>query len=560
MKSLSEEEKIKQGIWPTKELCEDFIAGKYTMSGITKEFGISKSSFYRAMRYFGLNTVKSEGIKLPDISKEELIQYYITENHTEKECIEHFNLKSRSGFYELLRKYDIKKDLEQIVAKSKEKQREKNGGFLNMEMASFQDKCKQGVRDKYGVDNVFQSEEMKEKIKSTFKERYGVEHYSQTEEYKEKFKNTSLERFGTEHPFQNEEVKDKIKETMIDKYGAATKSFSELDPYTQHVLQSKENFEEFLKEHPNLSTKQLSEILKCSTSCVLIHIKQDGLEDLVDLKLQYSNDEKEVLSFLKEQGIKCIPNYRGAFPKTNAEIDIWCPDYKIGIEFNGDYWHSDVIKRNTYHQEKSIAAQEVGIRLIHIYEYEWRDLTLREKIKAMLLIAFGKIEHKIYARKCEIRQISNAEARALNEKVHLQGHRNAQVTYGLFYNNELVQLMSFSKTKYNRNLKTDNSWEIIRGCPGSNNTVVGGVSKLFSRFVKDYNPDMVFSYCDFNKFDGKSYEAIGMRFIGYTVPDLTYIKNGIGYKRRPMDGGKLRKSADFRVYGAGSKKYIWTRN
>ena len=64
--------------------------------------------------------------------------------------------------------------------------------------------------------------------------------------------------------------------------------------------------------------------------------------------------------------------------------------------------------------------------------------------------------------------------------------------------------MSFSKTKYNRNLG-ENEWEIIRGCPGSNNIVVGGVSKLFKHFIEDYKPNKVFSYCDFNKFDGKSY-------------------------------------------------------
>ena len=99
------------------------------------------------------------------------------------------------------------------------------------------------------------------------------------------------------------------------------------------------------------------------------------------------------------------------------------------------------------------------------------------------------------------------------------------MTYGLFQKGELVQLMSFSKTKWNRNLKGDNDWEIIRGCPGSNNIVVGGVSKLFKHFIREHDPDSVFSYCDFNKFDGKGYEAIGMRFIGYTGPDKYLLLN-----------------------------------
>ena len=94
--------------------------------------------------------------------------------------------------------------------------------------------------------------------------------------------------------------------------------------------------------------------------------------------------------------------------------------------------------------------------------------------------------------------------------------------------------MSFSKTRYNKNLKNDSDWEIIRGCPGSNNIVIGGVSKLFTHFIRDYKPDKIFSYCDFNKFNGKSYEAIGMKFIGYTGPDMKWLlKSGEVVTRKP---------------------------
>lgn len=95
--------------------------------------------------------------------------------------------------------------------------------------------------------------------------------------------------------------------------------------------------------------------------------------------------------------------------------------------------------------------------MIHIYEYEWNIPEQQEKIKLMLNIALGRATTKIYARKCEVRQISNAEAKVLNDAVHLQGHRDAQVTYGLFYDGKLAQLMSFSHTHYNRNLKEPDS-------------------------------------------------------------------------------------------------------
>ena len=177
----------------------------------------------------------------------------------------------------------------------------------------------------------------------------------------------------------------------------------------------------------------------------------------------------------------------------------------------------------------------------------------------MLKIALNKADTRIYARQCEIKQISNAEAKQLNNLVHLQGHRPAQVTYGLFYKNELVQLMSFSKTKYNKNLVGQNDWEIIRGCPGSNNIVVGGVSKLFKHFVQDYQPDHIFSYCDFNKFDGNSYEKLGMEFIGYTGPNMWWwLKNSEVVNRNPNKHKFYKENSVAQIFGAGSKKYLWT--
>ena len=274
---------------------------------------------------------------------------------------------------------------------------------------------------------------------------------------------------------------------------------------------------------------------------------------MIDLKDYSSQSEHELVEFIGKD--LCLTRDRTVI--SPYEIDIYVPSKKIGIEFNGSYWHSSIYKDKNYHFNKSKIAEKNGIRLIHIYEYEWNDPVQRKKIELMLNIALGRVNNKIYARQCDVRKISNQEAKSLNEQVHLQGHRNAQVTYGLFYKNELVQLMSFSKTKYNKNLTDDDSWEIIRGCPGSNNIVVGGVSKLFTHFIREYSPTKVFSYCDFNKFDGKSYEALGMKFIGYTGPDMKWLMpNGAVVNRAPNKHAEYKNNARAQIFGAGSKKYL----
>lgn len=272
--------------------------------------------------------------------------------------------------------------------------------------------------------------------------------------------------------------------------------------------------------------------------------------------------EQNVIGFLKSiYDGRIITNCKSILRDDDGnyyEMDAYLPEKKIGIEVNGTYWHSNLcIANKNYHLNKAKMAEKNGIRLIQIYQHEWEDETKCKVIKSMLSIAVGKYENKIYARQCEIREISNAEAKIFNESNHLQGHRNAQITYGLFHEGNLVQLMSFSKTKYNRNLKNDSCWEIIRGCPGSNNIVVGGVSKLLRHFIKNNRPEEIFSYCDFNKFDGKGYEASGMKFIGYTGPNKWWVlKDRSVVNRQPSKYAELKENSFACIYGAGSKKYI----
>ena len=177
----------------------------------------------------------------------------------------------------------------------------------------------------------------------------------------------------------------------------------------------------------------------------------------------------------------------------------------------------------------------------------------KNKLKCFLatLLSHNTVK-KVYARNCTIKQISNKEASVLNNSNHFQNHRDARLTYSLFYKNELIQLMSFSKHK-------KYEWEIIRSCSKANYLIVGGVSRLFTQFIRDNNPNQIFSYCDYNKFTGISYEKLGMKFVGNTVPDMKYIIGGQVVNRQPSNYQELKNKFDARIYGAGSKKYLWER-
>ena len=422
---------------------------------------------------------------------------------------------------------------------------EKYGSSYNLK------KVKENLKLKYGeeYEHYSQLPEIKEKIKQTCLERYGATSFFSSDEGKEKIKKSHIERYGKWNNNKNKAlntIRSKIKETGISK-----KSQESLSEEFKKYLYNEELSKDFLFNN-KMTFYELKEYFNCQSMMPIVNwIKRNNLRYLIKQEFG-SRYEKELFSILKE--FHFVRNKRIL---DGLEIDLYSKELNIGIEFNGTYWHSDIFKDKNYHFNKSKLAEEKGIRLIHIYEYEWLDEQKKEKIISMLNIALNNVKTKIYARNCSIKEITNKEAKEFNNRNHLQGHRNAQITYGLFYNNELVQLMSFSKTKYNRNLKDDNSWEIIRGCPASNNIVVGGVSKLFKHFVKENKPNKVFSYCDFNKFDGNGYEKLGMKFIGYTGPDKMWIIDGKVIKRQPKKYKDLKEKSEAILYGSGSKKYLW---
>lgn len=464
------------------------------------------------------------------------------------------------------------KTTEQCTAAKKAGMLKKYGVDHVSKLPGYGERCKETYKQRTGYDHPAHNPEVQAKKKATNLERYGCENPNQNEEVKAKSKATSRERYGCDHALQNKEMYQKWcdnyeaktgyrnpsqnpdvqktrTQTFIDTFGVSNPALANYTPEQLKIIESPESMRSFIIDSGCDTIKGLTEYLNISESTVLRYIHSYNLEDVI--RYVASSGEEELREWVRSMGIVVERTRMVLAPK---EIDIYCQDYNIGIEFNGNYWHSNAKHARNYHLNKSKLAQDKGIRLIHIYEYEWNDPVKQKIIKSMLKIAFGKAENKIYARQCEIREISNKEAKPFNEANHLQGHRNAQITYGLFYNNQLVQLMSFSYDK------KKGWWEIVRGCPGSNNVVVGGVSKLFAHFIKEKDPEQIFSYCDFNKFDGKGYEAIGMKFIGYTGPDMKWLMpNGDVVNRRPGKHKELKELAVAQIWGAGSKKYLWTK-
>ena len=82
-----------------------------------------------------------------------------------------------------------------------------------------------------------------------------------------------------------------------------------------------------------------------------------------------SHYESELYDFITSLGYSCIRNTREII--SPLELDLYIPDKSLAIEFNGDYWHSELYKDKDYHYNKFKLCKERGINLISIFENEW---------------------------------------------------------------------------------------------------------------------------------------------------------------------------------------------
>lgn len=90
-----------------------------------------------------------------------------------------------------------------------------------------------------------------------------------------------------------------------------------------------------------------------------------------------SKPEKEVVDFVRSiyQG-DIIENCTSIVPNGNHrffELDVYIPELKLGIDFNGSYWHSTKFKDELYHQRKTWCCRKAGVQLIHIFEDDWKS-------------------------------------------------------------------------------------------------------------------------------------------------------------------------------------------
>lgn len=168
-------------------------------------------------------------------------------------------------------------------------------------------------------------------MENTCHEKYGTNSYSKTDEYKKRVKETNISKYGTEFYNQSAIFKKKIRQTW------------------QKRLNTKLNkCNIILLERTN---KQVT--LQCKDCNYIFKISRSGCINLLNsyrknfcpncsriIMHGKSLKEKELCDYVRSiYDGPILENDRTVIAP--RELDIYLPEKKLAIEFDGTYWHAD---------------------------------------------------------------------------------------------------------------------------------------------------------------------------------------------------------------------------
>ena len=238
------------------------------------------------------------------------------------------------------------------------------------------------------------------------------------------------------------------------------------------------------------------------------HLSGNGCPKCAN-EMKESNGEKEVKLFIKSllDNVSVLYNNRSLLKK--YELDVYIPDRQIAIEYDGLYWHSDRNTPNDYHLRKTELCEEKNVRLIHIFEDEWKYK--KEIAKSYIKKALQIYDKSINANECNIKAISVKQCNDFLETNHIIGKCSSNVRFGLYYANELVKVMCFK----------DN--QLVRDCDKLNMDIIDGEEKILEYFKENYDYGNIIVKVDRRWNDGSQYEKIGFQKIGFENCKYTYV-------------------------------------
>lgn len=470
-----------------------------------------------------------------------------------------------------LKKYGVQNpsQLEEIKEKKRNTCLKNFGETHHNKTKAGQEQRKRTNIKKYGVEHPFKNEEIKDKIKSTNLEKYDKEYYTQTDEYKKKYHKTCLEKYGVDHTLKSKVIRNKIENTCLEKYNSKSplgskdiqaKSYKTcLEKYgvkiasknpiimervfntqsekygcwfLQKDIQNLSDFNEefiktnFVKDNYFLLV-EFQNYFNCSRN--LYYMAQKKFNIIECVKNNRHQTQQEIYEWLLSLNIRVEMNNRKIL--CGKEIDIYLPDYKLAIEYNGLMFHSfgennwsaldnitDEEKNKNNHLFKTEECEKQGIRLLHIFENEWQQKKDLWKSHILNKLNMKSIQRsKLY----NIKLLISSEAINFFNTYSIEEfeYDNNSIFLGLVdEEHKIIAAISFLE------LNNDiGAYKLLNYCSIPDLSILGAELYLMNKFICLFDVKKIIKSID-RRFgnDDDYYLNAGFKLINITKPNIFY--------------------------------------
>jgi len=424
----------------------------------------------------------------------------------------------------------VKKSQKEIIELRKENNIEKYGVSNPNKLNLVKNKIKQTCLTKYGVESTNSLKLVKDKKQKTYQEKYGVNNISQLESIKKQKENTCLKNYSIKCGLLKNKEENIKKEFEI--FYILLKE--RLEKENIIPLFTKNEYSGYNKNYRwkcNICNIEFIDNIYCECPKCHPYIS--------------SEQENEISYFLDSLNIKYKRNDRILIKP--LELDFVIPEHKLAIEFDGIYWHSELAgKDKNYHLNKTELCNFKDYQLIHIFSNEW--ILKQEIIKSILKSKLGIYDSKIEVNDCILKELKYSEIEEFLNSNHIQGSVYSSINLGLFYQDELVFVCTFSKSRFNK--KYD--YELLRFCSKLNIQVISGLSMCLEYFKYKYSDSLV-SYCNRRFSNGSMHLNVGFKLINSLKPNYWYFNDKTNlYNKKIIKIQNMKLNGYNRIFDCGN--------
>lgn len=403
--------------------------------------------------------------------------------------------------------------------------------------------------------------------------KYGVRQIGQSKEIKDKIAKTNIKKYGVDNVFKRKDYQNKVTETIMKKYGVKT-----ILQLPENKLKAKESIK---NNPPKRNYEKVRQIFKEKYDKVdLINYIGKNIEFYCDcekkqvccldrglFRHRYLNDikicnhcnpvgvqnsfgEQELTNYVKSllgDNILILENNRTLIKP--YELDLYVPSLNLAIEYDGLFWHNEKKVGREYHLNKTTMCESKGVRLLHVFEDEWRNK--KETVKYFLksIISPSTVspvpDYKIVT-------LDKSTANTILFQNTILDYTIEDINYGIEINNEIVGVMCFKQVGQ---LK----YELITNTHQTSYDI-----KLFETFLNDYKPKQVVAFADRRYYTKNQYCDLGFELDGEIPPDYYYLTKESGgrfaekIQKNQIENYERRKYS--KIFDCGKYKFIWNKN